>query len=80
MRNPEFHALTARLLAEGYELQSMEVEPSRLSAAADGRRNFGVIIRFASPQGSSVGYFQRVDVTGKFPFVVTPLQKSYHRS
>jgi hypothetical protein len=77
-REPIVHALTARVGEGELDLAGINTRPSRLSGVAEGRLIFDVILAFG-PQGLEQ-YFLRVDVTGEFPFVVTPLQRFYFRS
>lgn len=76
-RYPTIYAKIAELFSENHTLTSVEVRPSRLSGI---RSIVDVIFSYTDRRIDVVDrYFCRVDVTEKFPFLVTKLSSFYQR-
>jgi hypothetical protein len=80
-RYSEIYARTSTMFEHDYALAGVEVHPSRLSGT---RKIVTVVFTYAARTGAALGlvgeqYFVRVDVTEKFPFLVTPLQQGFTR-
>jgi PatG C-terminal len=79
VRSPEIYANASQRLDEGYWLTAIDVVPSRLSGSR-GRKVLDVIFTYTNTTSRIVRkWFVRVDVTGEFPFIVTPLQEYFDR-
>lgn len=78
MRYPVIYAKAAEYHGLNYSLTAVEVRPSRLSGTA--RAIVDVSFAFTHRQTDFTEQcFVRVDVTGKFPYLVTKLSPYYHR-
>jgi hypothetical protein len=80
-RYPDIYARTSTMFEQDYGLEGVEVHPSRLSGT---RKIVTVVFTYTPRTGAALGligeqYFVRVDVTEKFPFLVTPLQHGFTR-
>lgn len=77
LRYPEIYAATTRAHGRGESLASVEVNPSRLSGV---RTVLDVVFSFVNRTTDMANkWFVRVDVTEKFPFLVTKLSPFYDR-
>jgi hypothetical protein len=77
VRYPAIYAFTAERHAHNYLLTAIDVQPSRLSGV---RKIVEVIFSYTHRQtGVTEKYFVCVDVTEKFPFLVTRLSLYYDR-
>jgi PatG C-terminal len=77
VRYPAIYATTAEAFGRNASLTGVEVRPSRLSGQ---RKVFDVIFSYTSRETDVMEkYFARVDVTEKFPFLVTRLAEFYDR-
>lgn len=75
VRYPGIYAAVADAYARDFALSSIYARPSRLSGA---RRVVDVIFAFTHRQTGLVeNYFVRVDVTGRFPFLVSKISPYY---
>ena len=81
-RYPEIYRLTSERFGEDFSLTDVSVQPSRLSGV---RKIVTVTFTFSPRAGATPvaygveQYFVRVDVTEKFPFLVSPLQRGFSR-
>jgi hypothetical protein len=79
VRSPEIYANTSHRLEEGFWPTAIDVVTSRLSGSR-GRTLLDVVFTFTHTTSRIVKkWFVRVDVTGEFPFIVTPLQEYFDR-
>lgn len=77
LRYPQIYSLVLEKYAEDKSLTGVQVQPSRLSHS---RRIVQVIFRFVDRQTDvEEKYFVRVDVSEKWPFLVSKLQPFYDR-
>jgi hypothetical protein len=77
VRYPAIYAKTTEAFSRNASLTGVEVRPSRLSGQ---RKVLDVIFSFTSRETDvTEKYFARVDVTEKFPFLVTRLAEFYER-
>ena len=72
LRYPQIYASACTAIASNSSLTSVSVLPSNLSAT---RRIVDVVFAFTRPAHTDVvsKQFVRVDVTGKYPFLVTKM-------
>ncbi len=77
VRYPEIYSVSMEFFNNDYTLVSVETGQSRLSG---NQHIIAVIFTFASRKtGVQEQKFVRVNVSGEFPFIVTPLQDFYSR-
>lgn len=77
LRYPAIYAQTMEMFAANKSLSSVEVRPSRLSGT---RKIVDVIFSYVNRNTDvTEKYFTRVDVTDKWPFLVSKLQPFYER-
>lgn len=78
VRYPAIYSEAAELAHQDYSLTQVQTIHSRLSSA--GQKIVDVVITFVSRKtGVQEQRFVRVNVSGEFPFIVTPLQPYYSR-
>jgi hypothetical protein len=77
VRYDRIYALSAEQFGRNFSLSGVEVRPSRLSGARD---IVDVIFSYTNRETDvTEKYFVRVDVTGKWPFLVTKMSHFYER-
>jgi hypothetical protein len=77
MRYDQIYHRTQLMQDDNYFLHGIEV---RLSRLANTRKILDVILIFENRNSAATEkWFARVDVSGKFPFLVSPLQQYYER-
>lgn len=78
VRSKDIYVKAHSLYEEGYRAQQIVGVPSRLSGTR-GRRIIDVIFDFEHGTRATRKFFVRVDVTGEYPFIVTPAQDYFER-
>lgn len=77
LRYPNIYSLALEMFAADKSLSMVEVQPSRLSGA---RKIVNIIFSYINRNTDVVEkYFTRIDVSGKWPFLVTKLQPYIER-
>lgn len=77
LRDPRLYEVVARQHAANFALTEIGARPSPLAGL---RKVVEVVLAFRQRQSGVVEkQFARVDVTGRFPFLVTPIQPFYER-
>jgi PatG C-terminal len=77
VRYPQLYVHTNQMHANNFSLESVEAMASRLSGS---HKLIDVIITYQNRDTTAIEkYYVRVDVTGKYPFLASPLQRYFDR-